>query len=160
VTTRVVREGVRALVLDPDDRILLARMVAPGSGEEWWVTPGGGVDPGEELELALRRELREETGLEQFKLGPLVWTRHDVFPWGDRTLDQREQIFLVRVDTFEPRPQLSRSQLAEEGMYDLRWWTLDELAASDANFAPRRIVRFLRQLLEEGPPPVPIDVGV
>jgi 8-oxo-dGTP diphosphatase len=160
VTTRVVREGVRALVLDHDDRILLARMVAPRSGEEWWVTPGGGIDPGEEPEPALRRELREETGLEEFQLGPVVWTRHDVFRWGDRTLDQREQIFLVHVEAFEPSPQLSRSQLAEEGMYDLRWWTLDELATSDANFAPRRIVRFLRQLLEEGPPRVPIDVGV
>ena len=157
---RVVREGVRALVLDPSDRVLLARMVEPATGEEWWVTPGGGIDPGEAPEPALRRELREETGLERFELGPVIWTRHDVFPWGDRTLDQREQIFLVRVEAFEPQPRLSKTQLADEGMHGLRWWTLDELDTSDANFAPRRIVRFLRQLLEEGPPAVPIDVGV
>jgi 8-oxo-dGTP pyrophosphatase MutT (NUDIX family) len=148
------------LVLDPDDRLLLVRMVEPSSGEEWWVTPGGGVDPGEDSEHALRRELREETGLDAFELGPPVWRRHDVFPWGDRTLDQQEQIFLVRVPAFEPRPSLSRAQLADEGVHELRWWTLGELAGSDANFAPRRIVRFLRQLLEEGPPPTPIDVGV
>jgi 8-oxo-dGTP pyrophosphatase MutT (NUDIX family) len=158
--TRVVREGVRALVLDDEHRVLLARMVEPRTGEEWWVTPGGGIDAEEELEPALRRELREETGLEAFELGPLVWTRHDVFPWGDRTLDQREQIFLVRVSSFEPHPQLTPAQLVDEGVHELRWWTLGELAVSDANFAPRRIVRFLRQLLEEGPPPVPIDVGV
>jgi 8-oxo-dGTP pyrophosphatase MutT (NUDIX family) len=157
---RVVRAGVRALLLDPDDRLLLARMVEPATGEEWWVTPGGGVDAGEEPEFALRRELREETGLEEFELGPVIWTRHDVFPWGGKTLDQREQIFLVRVSAFDPRPMLSKAQLANEGMHDLRWWTLEELATSDANFAPRRIVRFLRQLLEEGPPPAPIDVGV
>jgi hypothetical protein len=90
----------------------------------------------------------------------VIWTRHDVFPWGGKTLDQREQIFLVRVSAFDPRPMLSKAQLANEGMHDLRWWTLEELATSDANFAPRRIVRFLRQLLEEGPPPAPIDVGV
>jgi hypothetical protein len=47
-----------------------------------------------------------------------------------------------------------------EGVHELRWWTLDELASADTNFAPRRIVRFLRQLLEEGPPTTPIDVGV
>jgi 8-oxo-dGTP pyrophosphatase MutT (NUDIX family) len=157
---RLVREGVRALLLDRDDRVLLARMVEPVTGEEWWVTPGGGVDPGEQPEPALRRELHEETGLEDFELGPVIWTRHDVFPWGDKTLDQREQIFLVRVGAFEPRPLLSTAQLAEEGMHELRWWTLDELATSGANFAPRRIVRFLRQLLEEGPPTAPIDVGV
>jgi 8-oxo-dGTP pyrophosphatase MutT (NUDIX family) len=158
--TRVVREGVRGLVLDRDDRVLLVRMVEPRTGEEWWVTPGGGIDPDEEPASALRRELHEETGLEECELGPVVWTRREVFPWAGKTLDQSEQIFLVRVPSFEPRPLLSRAQLADEGVHELRWWTLDELATSDANFAPRRIVHFLRELLEEGPPATPIDVGV
>lgn len=158
--TVVVREGVRALVLDPDDRILLVRFVNPESGEEFWATPGGGIDPGETLEDALKRELREETGLADVELGPVVWTRRHVFPWGGRTLDQSERIALVRVSAFEPQPLLTAEQLVDEGVHELRWWTLDELESARANFAPRRIVRFLRQLLEEGPPPAPIDVGV
>lgn len=157
--TLVVRQGVRALVLDPDDRILLVRFVNPQTGEEFWATPGGGIDPGEELEDALRRELREETGLEHVELGPVVWTRRHVFPWAGKTLDQSERIALVRVPAFEPQPLLTPGQLIEEGVHELRWWTLGELEVSGANFAPRRIVRFLRQLLEEGPPPAPIDVG-
>ena len=158
--TRLVREGVRALVLDQDDRVLLVRMVEPQTGEQWWVTPGGGIDPDEEAPHALRRELREETGLEEFELGPAIWKRRDVFPWAGRTLDQSESIFLVRVPSFEPRPLLSDRQLASEGVHELRWWTLDDLEGSDANFAPRRIVQFLRQLIEKGPPAAPIDVGV
>lgn len=158
--TLVVRQGVRALVLDPDDRVLLVRMMEPETREEWWVTPGGGVDPGEDPEEALRRELREEAGLEEFEPGPVVWTRREIFPWAGKILDQRERIVLVRVPAFQPRPLLSREQLVEEGVHELRWWTLGEMTVSGANFAPRRIVRFLRQLLEEGPPPAPIDVGV
>ncbi len=155
-----VRHGVRALVLDPDDRILLVRFVNPETGEEFWATPGGGLDPGEDLETGLRRELREETGLEEPEIGPVVWTRRHVFPWAGRTLDQSERIALVRTEAFAPRPVLTPAQLVDEGVHELRWWTLGELEDSDANFAPRRIVRFLRQLLEEGAPPAPIDVGV
>jgi ADP-ribose pyrophosphatase YjhB (NUDIX family) len=158
--TVVVRQGVRALLLDPDDRVLLVRFVNPETAEEFWATPGGGLDSGEELEDGLRRELREETGLAEVEIGPVIWTRRHVFPWAGKTLDQSERIALVRTPAFEPRPALTPSQLVEEGVHELRWWTLGELAASDANFAPRRIVRFLRQLLEEGPPPAPIDVGV
>jgi 8-oxo-dGTP pyrophosphatase MutT (NUDIX family) len=158
--TVVVRQGVRALLLDPDDRVLLVRFVNPETAEEFWATPGGGLDPGEELEDGLRRELREETGLAEVAIGPVIWTRRHVFLWAGKTLDQSERIALVRTPAFDPRPALTHSQLVEEGVHELRWWTLGELAVSDANFAPRRIVRFLRQLLEEGPPPAPIDVGV
>lgn len=156
----IVRQGVRALLVDPDDRILLVKFVNPESGEEFWATPGGGLDAGEELEDGLRRELREETGLADPEIGPVVWTRRHVFPWAGRTLDQSERIALVRTRAFEPQPELTPAQLVDEGVHELRWWTLGELEASGANFAPRRIVRFLRQLLEEGPPRAPIDVGV
>lgn len=158
--TLVRREGVRALMLDPENRALLVRFVNPETGEEFWATPGGGIDAGEALEDALRRELREETGLEDVELGPVVWKRRHVFPWAGKTLDQSERIALVRVPAFEPRPQLSAKQLADEGVHELRWWTLSELEGSERSFAPSRLAHFLRELLEHGPPARPIDVGV
>jgi ADP-ribose pyrophosphatase YjhB (NUDIX family) len=158
--TAVVREAARALVLDPEDRVLLVRFVNPDTGAEFWTTPGGGVDPGERPEDALRRELREETGLKEFELGPVVWIRREVFPWAGRTLDQREQVVLIRVPAFEPRPALGREGLAAEDVHEVRWWTLAEIEASDATFYPTRLAHFLRDLLTAGPPAEPIDVGV
>jgi 8-oxo-dGTP pyrophosphatase MutT (NUDIX family) len=156
----VVRYAVRALVLDPDDRVLLVRFVNPDSGAEFWTTPGGGIDAGETAEDAIRRELVEETGLENPEIGPVVWTRREVFPWAGKTLDQREDVVLVRAPAFEPRPALGHEGLAAEDVHEVRWWAVDELEASDALFYPTRLAHFLSDLLESGPPAEPIDVGV
>ncbi|HEV3479182.1 MAG TPA: NUDIX domain-containing protein [Gaiellaceae bacterium] len=158
--TAIIRPAVRALMLDPDDRVLLVRFVNPDTGEEFWTTPGGGVDAGETVEDAILRELREETGLEDPEIGPVVWTRREVFPWAGETLDQREQFVLVRTAPFEPNPGLGVHGLAAEDVHEVRWWTLAEVEASSAVFYPSQLAHFLRKLLEDGPPDQPIDVGV
>jgi ADP-ribose pyrophosphatase YjhB (NUDIX family) len=53
---------VGAVVLDDAGRLLLVRRRnAPGRG--LWSVPGGRVEPGETLDAAVAREVREETGL-------------------------------------------------------------------------------------------------
>lgn len=154
-----LRRAARALVLDESDRLLLVRF---REGEDAvWLTTGGGVEEGETDEQALRRELVEEAGLREFELGPLVWTRTV-----RRTLDggrwdgQTERYYLVRVASFEPTPALSWPELAAEGMTAVRWWTLAELEAAEATFAPRRLPSLLRELLRDGAPPEPLHVGL
>jgi 8-oxo-dGTP pyrophosphatase MutT (NUDIX family) len=153
-----VRHAARAAVLDPDDRILLVRWVNEDMGVDTWLTPGGGIDPGEDAAAALRRELREETGLETYEPGPTIWTRRHSFPWYERTVDQSETFVLVRVPAFEPRPD--PAAIDAEGVHEVRWWTLEELEASAATFAPRNLASLLRELLEHGAPPEPRDAGV
>ena len=50
-----------AALLRWQNRVLLCRQEKPG--KEYWLLPGGGVEGGETLDRALRRELGEELGL-------------------------------------------------------------------------------------------------
>jgi 8-oxo-dGTP diphosphatase len=153
-----IREAVRAVVLDPDDRTVLVHLDF-GYGSVW-ATPGGGINRGESDEHALGRELAEELGLEDPEIGPCVWLREHVFqnPLSDYD-GQRERYYLVRTGQFELAPQLSSEQLRAEYVVEVRWWTLDEIEASEEEFAPTRLAGLLRTLIADGPPGEPIDVG-
>jgi ADP-ribose pyrophosphatase YjhB (NUDIX family) len=160
VTEPRLRPAARAIVLDPDDRILLVRFEFPDDRAAW-ATVGGGVEPGETHEEAIRRELLEEAGFDGYGLGPLVWTRTHVVPFaGGRWDGQTESYYLVRAPAFEPVPRLTWEQLRAEYVTAVRWWTLDELERSEELFAPRRLAELLRSLLRDGPPAEPVDTGV
>jgi 8-oxo-dGTP pyrophosphatase MutT (NUDIX family) len=122
------RATSRLLLIDPDDRILLFlhygkdRAVAPR-----WITPGGGVDPGESHDDAAIRELHEETGL-------VVDTVPAPFRDVDFAPDQRWHPYdeghwawyALRVEHFEPaRDGWTDEELAD--VVEWRWFGPDEL---------------------------------
>ena len=149
------RRGVRALIVDPADRILMVRF--EDEMGSWWSMPGGGVDGGESDPEALARELAEEVGLRGYELGPHIWTREhwhvDPTRWGG----QRERHYLIRCDRFEAAPAFSVAQLAAEGVHEARWFTVDELET--VTTGPRRLAALVRDVLEHGPPARPLDAG-
>jgi TDG/mug DNA glycosylase family protein len=157
----IPRPGVRALMLDADDRVLLFRYPAPDDPGVW-VGPGGAVEPGESDEHALRREIEEETHLRDVELGPWIWTRRHVWSWRGKVYDTREKFALIRVDAAEVEPDASDSLFfgGPETGFEHRWWTIDELEATQDRVSPRRLARLLRRLFVEGAPAVPLDVGV
>ena len=69
--------AVGAVLID-DGRLLLVERARP-PGEGLWAVPGGQVRPGETLVEAVRREVREETGLE-VAVDDVVWVGESIGP--------------------------------------------------------------------------------
>ncbi len=59
---RLRRFASYGIVTDPAGRVLLSRIAEGFPGAGTWHLPGGGVDTGEDVRAALRREVIEETG--------------------------------------------------------------------------------------------------
>jgi ADP-ribose pyrophosphatase YjhB (NUDIX family) len=152
-----LRQAARAVVLDDADRVLLVRLEFP----HWigWAMPGGGIADGETDEEAIRRELAEEIGLDEFELGPLVWTRTHQLETGDWD-GQVARYYVVRTPAFDPAPGLTWAQLNAEFLTAIRWWTGGELEAARTEFAPRCLPGLVRELILHGAPAEPIDAGV
>jgi 8-oxo-dGTP pyrophosphatase MutT (NUDIX family) len=153
----VHRQAARAILLTPTHHILLLRIRPPQGGDSFWILPGGGINAGETVEEALRRELQEEVGLAHCAIGPLVWKRQHTFNWGDQRICQREEYYIVHVKNFEPR----MSDLTELKVLDrFRWWPAAELAHTVERLTPLSLPDIVAQYITEGAPQHPLVVEV
>lgn len=91
--------AVGAIVADEDGRVLFIRRAnEPGKGKLG--LPGGFVDPQESLEVAVAREVREETGLEVVRSAYLT-SAPNLYCYRDSEIDVTDMFFVCRVASFE-----------------------------------------------------------
>jgi 8-oxo-dGTP pyrophosphatase MutT (NUDIX family) len=154
----IERQAVRAILLTPQNEVLLLRVHAPGEDEHFWITPGGGLEPGETTEDGLRRELREELGLEQFVIGPMVWQRQHTFNWGaGQRICQHERYHIVHVEHFEP----AMGDANEAKYLDrFQWWPVAELPKSRERLTPLSLAEIVRRYMMDGAPQETLDTEV
>lgn len=103
---------VSVVAITPDNRLLVNKQYKHGIGEIVCETPGGMVNPNEDLLRAVQRELEEETGYqstEWINLGTLIASpttstnRYTVFlatqciPTGKAQHDPREEIECIKI---------------------------------------------------------------
>ena len=140
------RRSARLLIIEPAGRLLLFRFVfkkGPLAGEDYWATPGGGVEEGETFEQAAIRELREETGIRAESVGPPVGQREFVLQLSDGEHVVADERFF-RVEAKEAT--LSRDEWTAEEvevMVAHRWWSRDELSQTSETVWPENLIEML-----------------
>jgi 8-oxo-dGTP diphosphatase len=124
MTTIVVAAGV----IERDERFLLTRRQQGVHLEGYWEFPGGKCELGETYDACLRRELREELGIEATIGDELLTTTHTYS-------DRRVELHFLRCEVDGvPAPRLGQ---------EMRWVARAELAALQFPPADAELIRLL-----------------
>jgi 8-oxo-dGTP pyrophosphatase MutT (NUDIX family) len=160
-----LRQTARALLFDPQDRLLLicyeaARDLpgrAPGD-RAFWYTPGGGLEPGESFAEAVIRELSEEVGVTHVPVGPMVAIWQAPIRLFIRPTLQDARFFVMRApsDVIDTR-DLQATEM--DPVLDVRWFRLDELLVIKDRIEPAGLVDLVQLVLSGGVLDEPVRLG-
>jgi 8-oxo-dGTP pyrophosphatase MutT (NUDIX family) len=160
-STPVPRLAARILAVGPGDVLLLLQMrTEPGNSRDLcWITPGGGIHPGEQTADAAARELAEETGIRvrPADLGPVVAYCSGQWSAAGTVYAAHDSFFYVRVPDLRVdasgQEDLERSLITGH-----RWWNAADLASTQERIIPPGLPGLLNSLLAAGPPASPLQL--
>ena len=100
-----LRISVMGLFIQSGTVLMIHKMTGPEP--DGWDLPGGGLQPGEPMIQALKREIREETGLRDVRVGNLLTLVEGFFPyWRGKLLHSLSIIYECAVTPFPPEEYL------------------------------------------------------
>jgi 8-oxo-dGTP pyrophosphatase MutT (NUDIX family) len=143
-----LRQAGRVLVIDPVGRILLLEGFDPAQPDRrYWVTIGAGLDVGESSAQAAIRELREEAGIvaAAAELAGPVWQRSTEFSFDGTWYRQEEDYYLLRVGQVAVS-LACLDDIERRTVTGYRWWSHEELTATDVPFYPAELPDLVRRL--------------
>jgi 8-oxo-dGTP pyrophosphatase MutT (NUDIX family) len=140
------REVARGLLFDGQGQLLMVHWRNPVTGHEFLEPPGGLREGSETFESAVRREIAEETGLEEVEVGELVTEIDHHFTFGGQDYDCRERYFVCRLTGDGARPT-SLDLVENAGIIGAEWVSVDELFERPSDqIEPPELLEILRQI--------------
>ena len=128
-------------VASEGNRVLVHR----AEGDDFWTLPGGRGELLEPAKETLRREMREELGVE-VDVGRLVWVVENFFEYEKMSYHELALYFLISLPENSPLYEEDEFPGDEEGVKLIfKWFPLDELEGI------RLYPTFLRQALKAIP---------
>ena len=136
--------SVKVIIYDQLGQVLLLqRSQASKNNAGKWDLPGGKLDPGENFNEALLREVQEETGIEAEIIEPLGTISYE-FNAGNILIAKTVHHFLLR----QTGGSLSLENDPNHEAIDVKWVSIDELSAILTHENERRMARGVLEWVE------------
>jgi 8-oxo-dGTP pyrophosphatase MutT (NUDIX family) len=158
--TPLDRPSARVIVIDETESVLLFLVSDPVDPKPpLWITPGGGINPGETLNEAAARELSEETGLviDSAELGNPVATCRGDWTFRGQTLYSVETYFAWRTDRFELSTE-GWEPLEHEVHAAWKWRTIEEIDTTNERVLPALLGEVARLIVRGTSEPSPMEL--
>ena len=139
-----LRVGVGAIVLNKENRVFVGKR--KDNPTDRWQMPQGGVDLGENFSEAMKRELKEETGIKNIKIIKEIekFTQYELPDyllgkiWKGKYKGQKQKWFIVRFIGEDNEINLNTGR---PEFIEWQWLNIEDL--------PKVIVSFKKKLYEE-----------
>jgi len=113
---KLIIPSVRAIILDESNRILYIKR----KGNNKWALPAGGIELNESIEECLRREVKEETGLEVVKATLVAMYTGRQYSIINRFGDEYQGFeFLFRIDEWNGTVQTETEETSDIGFFPM-----------------------------------------